>query len=1260
MAKQIKSSEIYEKDIFQNLIKSADESIKKLEKMNEEFVTMAGTIKKAMSGAKFNTTKELNEFVKSTKEATKVSEQQAKAMQQIEKLNTLKIKSENELQKLEQQKIKTKQAEAKETERLNKLNQRQIKQANDEANAYKRLEKNTRELKNESKRLGAELLKLEQSGKKNTKAYKDLELQYRKTTKSAQQGDAQLKKLDQTVGDNFRNVGNYKSALNGLKNGLSQLGLAFGVFQGIRSSFNIVKDFDQAQADLQAISGKTKEELAGLTEQAKELGATTQFSATQITEMQIELAKLGFTAEQISDSTEAVSNFAAATGVDIPRASALAGAGLRMFNLDASEMERVVSVLGVATTKTALDFSKLETGLSTVGPVAQSFGFSIEDTTALLGQLSNSGFDASSSATALRNILLNLADTNGDLAKELGRPITSADDLAGALQELQSRGIDLASALELTDKRSVAAFNTFIQGAGDLVELRDSITDVNEELEDMAEKRLDTISGQFTLLQSAWEGFILSVNEGSGVGNIIKNLLSFLANNLPQIVKLVSRLALGYGALIVSQKASVMWTRLQNVSFKTLGRNLIGVITGTKKLSQAQMGASKSAKAFGKAMKTIGFAVAIDLAIRLATQLYDVAKGYDVANRKQVAFENTRKSIERRQNKIQGEYDEMIEQERKRLEILVNRGELENKVAQQQFKNFLLQKEYVGTETDFRTGQETIIERNIFDKIRFEREKLESNIKINEATIRQLKAEGEFKNRLTIADYEGRNKALKEAVQKNIDYVKTLKEELYQTELVIEAKDGNFELTKEQTKSTKALKTEYSEINKVISEQTRLLNELNKIYFERQTMALDVKTEEEFKRQLYLAETTGKANVDLFESYLFEANKLRVEFAKQNTLSLINQQQEDFENEKKQRQKELEEEKAKLLSQKNLTDKARSEINANYIKKQKELDAEIETLAKDNELKKKIIAENGANEILEIEKDKNEKINEYNDQINNALDSYGQKQAEDLKKNNKDKLDKQKEYYKQVDELARLSADFFIKQSQKKIEQIDKEIDSLNKQNDFLQKMAVEGNLTAEKSLAQNQKMLAEANVKKEKELKKQERIKLAESVFSTYIANLENKEGNALVKTISDISVLSSFINSLPTFYEGTETTVAEALGSPQMQGKDGYVVRVDGSEKVLNPELSKMTGNLSTYEIAKISSDYLKNKNMDSGAQRLEINQFNDGVLIKKIDELNATIKNKPETNIEMGEIVGGVIHLIESQKKGSDTIRNIRRFK
>ena len=102
-----------------------------------------------------------------------------------------------------------------------------------------------------------------------------------------------------------------------------------------------------------------------------------------------------------------------------------------------------------------------------------------------------------------------------------------------------------------------------------------------------------------------------------------------------------------------------------------------------------------------------------------------------------------------------------------------------------------------------------------------------------------------------------------------------------------------------------------------------------------------------------------------------------------------------------------------------------------------------------------------------------------------------------------------------------------------------------------------------------------------------------------------------------------------------------------------------VDGKEKILNPELSEMTGDLTTKEIAKLSDDYLRGNLVHKGNSKILVNQFENVLMIKKLDELKTTIENKPVTNIEMGEIVGGVIHLIESTKKKNEVVRNIKRF-
>ena len=304
----------------------------------------------------------------------------------------------------------------------------------------------------------------------------------------------------------------------------------------LRSGVQTIISFEQENANLASVLGKSQQQVQALTDDAKRLGAQTQYTASQITQLQTELAKLGFSETEILNSTEAVQAFATATGATLPEAAGLAGAALRAFGLDSTEMERVVSTMGVATSKSALDFTYLQNSLSTIAPVAKQFGFTIEDTTALLGTLANSGFDASSAATATRNILLNLADSSGKLAKRLGEPIRTMNDLVPALKKLKDGGVDLAEALDLTDKRSVAAFATFLEGTDTLQDLRDGITDVSDELHKMEQERLQTVQGSLTLLSSAWDGLMLSFSNSKGPIKVAVDWLTKLINKVTGFV----------------------------------------------------------------------------------------------------------------------------------------------------------------------------------------------------------------------------------------------------------------------------------------------------------------------------------------------------------------------------------------------------------------------------------------------------------------------------------------------------------------------------------------------------------------------------------------------------------------------------------------------------------------------------------------------------------------------------------------------------
>ena len=314
--------------------------------------------------------------------------------------------------------------------------------------------------------------------------------------------------------------GNTDAAAAAISKAQAVLGVVTAVVYGIArvfgGAFNTLKDFEQANVNLATILGRSTSDIAMLTSEAERLGRTTRYTASEVTGLQIELAKLGFNQGQILTMEESVLHFATAVGADLPEAAALAGSTLRMFGLSTKDTEDTLATLALATNKSALSFSFFQNALSTVGPVANTFGFSVKDTTALLGSLANAGFDASSAATATRNIILNLANANGKLAKALGEPVRTFDDLIAGLQSLDEKGIDLAATLELTDKRSVAAFNTFLHGTDAAAALRAELEETGGVLKQIADQRANTLAGAIDKLSSAWEGFILKLKGSTG------------------------------------------------------------------------------------------------------------------------------------------------------------------------------------------------------------------------------------------------------------------------------------------------------------------------------------------------------------------------------------------------------------------------------------------------------------------------------------------------------------------------------------------------------------------------------------------------------------------------------------------------------------------------------------------------------------------------------------------------------------------------
>lgn len=353
-------------------------------------------------------------------------------------------------------------------------------------------------------------------------------------------GTENFKRLQKEIQATSARIKELQTGASGVKKLFSGWGVAVTaavalVAKGIRTLASTIGDFEQANVNLATVLGKNVSEIGELTRSAKQLGATTQYTASEVTSLQMELAKLGFTESQIKGMSKATLNFATAVGTDLASAAQLAGATLRIFDLRADQTDNALGIMAVATNKSALNFSFLQTAMSTVGPVAKTFGFSLRDTTTLLGALANAGFDASSAATATRNILLNLANANGKLAKSIGEPVKNFNELMTAFDSLKKKGIDLAGALELTDKRSVSAFTAFLDGADAARQLHENLGDVEGDLDRIADERMNTLNGSILKMKSAWEGFILSLDNSKGI-------LKWAVDRLTDIVTLARQL----------------------------------------------------------------------------------------------------------------------------------------------------------------------------------------------------------------------------------------------------------------------------------------------------------------------------------------------------------------------------------------------------------------------------------------------------------------------------------------------------------------------------------------------------------------------------------------------------------------------------------------------------------------------------------------------------------------------------------------------
>jgi len=309
-----------------------------------------------------------------------------------------------------------------------------------------------------------------------------------------------------------RNVGNYGSALQSV---IPQVGLfnttllsnpfvAIGAaLVGLTSQvFAFGRTFDTSMSKVQAVTGATSDEMEGLRDSAIQLGEASKFTATEVANLQVELGKLGFTTEEIEQSTGAIINLATAADTELARAAEVTASVLNQFNLTTEETNRVVDVMAESFSSSALDLEKFATGLGIVGPAGNAVGASLESVTAILAKTADNGIDASTSATALRNIFIDLSDKG-----------LSWED---AMQQINDSQNKLSTANELFGKRGAVVANVIAQNSEEINKLDVAFQNAAGSAQEMADIVSNNLQGDLDRLSSSWEGLIARLSAGGG------------------------------------------------------------------------------------------------------------------------------------------------------------------------------------------------------------------------------------------------------------------------------------------------------------------------------------------------------------------------------------------------------------------------------------------------------------------------------------------------------------------------------------------------------------------------------------------------------------------------------------------------------------------------------------------------------------------------------------------------------------------------
>ncbi len=323
-------------------------------------------------------------------------------------------------------------------------------------------------------------------------------------------------------------LGKANKSIAGFASNAARVGsmLSFGVTAPLvamgKQAFDTFSNFENAMMKVNTVTGASVEEFKMLTEEAKRLGATTQFTASQVADLQLVLGRKGFDPQAIKEMEGSILDLALATGEDLSLAADTVAASINAFGLETDQAGRVANTLASAAANSSIQLSTFSTAFGHAGSSAKAVGVDIEELSAMMGVLMDNGIKASKAGTGLRKAFMKL--------NEEGIPFGKT------LDNLSNGSMSLSQAQGLVGTTAANQLLILSENREKIAELTNEYDTNTTRLDEMAEAMGSTTFAKVQKMKSAIEGLKLEM------GALITKMLEPLIEKITQVANKFSGL----------------------------------------------------------------------------------------------------------------------------------------------------------------------------------------------------------------------------------------------------------------------------------------------------------------------------------------------------------------------------------------------------------------------------------------------------------------------------------------------------------------------------------------------------------------------------------------------------------------------------------------------------------------------------------------------------------------------------------------------